>query len=217
KRIGAALSRYDAVRIDHFRGISSYWSIPAHNKTARCGHWVEGPGMRLIGAIKQAYPDAEFIAEDLGFLTPEVHELVRDSQWPGMKVLLFAFDPSEPSIYLPHKYGENCICYTGTHDNETLLQWAERLTQEEESYTRAYLKISDTDDLPQAIIEAGMQSKANLFIAQMQDYLRLGGDARMNAPGILKQENWCWRMLPKAYDEHLSEQIRNLTVQYDRG
>ena len=217
RRIGAAVKRYDAVRIDHFRGISSYWCIPARNKTARRGFWIEGPGMKLVSAIQSAYPDAEFVAEDLGFLTPEVHELVRDSQWPGMKVLQFAFDPSEPSIYLPHKYDENCICYTGTHDNETLCQWADSLSAEAEEYTRDYLKISETEDLPQAIICAGMQSKAKLFIAQMQDYLRLGSDARMNEPGYFKMQNWSWRMLPNALNERLSAQISELTIQADRG
>ncbi|MEI3078541.1 MAG: 4-alpha-glucanotransferase, partial [Oscillospiraceae bacterium] len=136
QRIGAAGRNYDVVRIDHFRGIESYWSIPAVNKTARKEHRVKGPGMKLVGAIQKAYPDIAFIAEDLGFLTPEVLQLVEDSGWPGMKVLEFAFDPREPSNYLPHKYGENCICYTGTHDNETLRQWCAGISPESRTLRR---------------------------------------------------------------------------------
>ena len=211
QRIGAAGRNYDVVRIDHFRGIESYWSIPAVNKTARKGHWVKGPGMKLVGAIQSAYPDIAFIAEDLGFLTPEVLQLVEDSGWPGMKVLEFAFDPREPSNYLPHKYGENCICYTGTHDNETLRQWCAGISPESDAYARDYLGISKADDLAKAIIEAGAGSKAKLFVAQMQDYLGLGGEARMNEPGTLKPENWRWRMLPGQASEELAQEIYRLT------
>ena len=211
RRMKHATSIYDVVRIDHFRGIESYWSIPAVNKTARKGHWVKGPGMKLVGAIQSAYPDIAFIAEDLGFLTPEVLQLVEDSGWPGMKVLEFAFDPREPSNYLPHKYGENCICYTGTHDNETLRQWCAGISPESDAYARDYLGISKADDLAKAIIEAGAGSKAKLFVAQMQDYLGLGGEARMNEPGTLKPENWRWRMLPGQASEELAQEIYRLT------
>ena len=211
RRIGAAGRNYDVVRIDHFRGIESYWSIPAVNKTARKGRWVKGPGIKLVDAIKNAYPDIEFIAEDLGFLTPEVLQLVQDSGWPGMKVLEFAFDPREPSNYLPHKYGENSICYTGTHDNETLAQWCAKISPESDAYARKYLGIGPEDDLAQAIIEAGAKSKAKLFVAQMQDYLRLGGEARMNEPGTLKVENWRWRMRPGQANSGLAAEILRLT------
>ncbi len=215
-RIGAAGENYDVVRIDHFRGIESYWSIPAVNKTARKGRWVKGPGLKLVDAIKRAYPQIEFIAEDLGFLTPEVLQLVKDSGWPGMKVLEFAFDPREPSNYLPHKYEENCICYTGTHDNETLQQWCGNLGAESEQYARKYLGISETDDLARAIIEAGAMSKAKLFVAQMQDYLRLGAEARMNEPGTLKPQNWRWRLMPGQASEDLAREILNLTQRGQR-
>lgn len=216
QRIGAAGRNYDVVRIDHFRGIESYWSIPAVNKTARNGRWVKGPGLKLVRAIQKAYPDISFIAEDLGFLTPEVLQLVLDSGWPGMKVLEFAFDPREPSNYLPHKYGENCICYTGTHDNETLSQWCGKISPESDAYAREYLGITKEDDLAQAIIEAGAKSKAALFVAQMQDYLGLGGEARMNEPGTLKVENWRWRMLPGQADAQLAQKILCLTQQAKR-
>ena len=215
-RLRAAGRNFDVVRIDHFRGIESYWSIPAVNRTARKGEWVKGPGMKLIRAIRKHCPDTEFIAEDLGFLTPEVQQMVKESGFPGMKVLEFAFDPREPSNYLPHKYGENCICYTGTHDNETLVQWCEGLDADSDAYARDYLHIGPEDDLAGAIIEAGMQSKAQLFIMQMQDYLRLGKEARMNEPGKLLPSNWRWRMLPGAASDALAEKIAGLTTQANR-
>ena len=135
---------------------------------------------------------------------------------PGMKVLEFAFDPREPSNYLPHKYGENCICYTGTHDNETLRQWCAGISPESDAYARDYLGISKADDLAKAIIEAGAGSKAKLFVAQMQDYLGLGGEARMNEPGRLLPSNWRWRMLPGAANDALAEKIAGLTERSNR-
>ena len=216
ERLRAAGESFDVVRIDHFRGIESYWSIPAANCTARRGRWIKGPGMKLVRAIREACPQVSFIAEDLGFLTPEVLKLVKDSGFPGMKVLEFAFDPREPSDYLPHKYGENCICYTGTHDNETLMQWCEGLDAESERYAREYLKIGPQDDLADAIIHAGAQSNAQLFVAQMQDYLRLGAEARMNQPGLLLASNWRWRMLPGAADNALADKIADLTAKAKR-
>ncbi len=219
KRIGAATRFFDVVRIDHFRGIESYWSIPAHHKTARHGRWVKGPGMALIDAIKQAYPQADFIAEDLGFLTPEVHQLVEDSGFPSMKVLEFAFDSREPSNYLPHKYNENCVCYTGTHDNETLRQWYEESSENDldRDYARKYMDITEGEDFCKSIIRLGMASKARLFMAQMQDYLNLGGSARMNEPGILKPQNWRWRMLPGAATDSLAREIAAMTEEFRRA
>ena len=213
RRIGAAGEKFDVIRIDHFRGLESYWAIPAANKTARKGTWVKGPGLALVRAIRSAYPHLDFIAEDLGFLTEDVYKLVADSGWPGMKVLEFAFDdPDEPSTYLPHLYKPNCVCYTGTHDNDTLSHWCESLTAVQRQYVRRYLRLHEQDDLPSALIRAGMRSKARLFMAQMQDYLRLDGSARMNEPGICQSKNWCWRMLPGAADDALAAQIAELTV-----
>ena len=216
RRLRAAGESFDVVRIDHFRGIESYWAIPAVNRTARKGEWVKGPGMKLVNAIRKNCPDTDFIAEDLGFLTPEVQQLVIDSGFPGMKVLEFAFDPREPSNYLPDRYPENAICYTGTHDNETLIQWCEGIDAETDAYARSYLGITAEDDLADAIIEAGMQSKAQLFIMQMQDYLRLGRETRMNEPGRLLQSNWRWRMLPGAANEALAQKIAGLTERSNR-
>ena len=216
RRIGAAARYFDAIRIDHFRGLESYWSIPAGNKTARMGHWEKGPGAAFIDTIRAAFPDMDFIAEDLGYLTPEVIELVKYSGYPGMKVLEFAFDPREPSEYLPHTYTENCVGYTGTHDNETLVQWCRGQSAEVIEYARKYLGLSEGDDLCDAILRAGMSSKAGLFVVQMQDWLRLGAEARMNFPGHLLPENWCWRMTPGQADDALAERLLALTRQTGR-
>ena len=211
RRVGAAAKRFDVIRFDHFRGLESYWSIPAGNKTARKGHWEKGPGEVFLDTVRSAYPDTDFIAEDLGYLTPEVTALVRYSGWPGMKVLEFAFDPREPGEYLPHTYGENCICYTGTHDNETLAQWCAGQPSEVIGFAREYLGITAQDDLAGAVLRAGITSRAGLFIAEMQDYLRLGAEARMNFPGHLLPGNWRWRMTPGQADDALAAQIRALT------
>lgn len=219
RRIGAAARFFDVVRIDHFRGIESYWSIPANHKTARHGQWVKGPGLALVNAIKQAYPDTKFIAEDLGFQTPEVLKLLEDSGFPGMKVLEFAFDSREPSDYLPHVYTENCVCYTGTHDNATLRQWFEESSEEDldRDYARRYMGVTEGEDFCEAIIRLGMASKAELFMAQMQDYLKLGGESRMNVPGQLNSQNWRWRMLPGAASPALAKEIAARTEEFGRA
>ena len=219
RRMLSATELFDVVRIDHFRGIESYWSIPAHHKTARHGQWVKGPGLALIRAIQDACPEASFIAEDLGFLTDEVHQLVERSGFPGMKVLEFAFDSREPSNYLPHVYPENCVCYTGTHDNPPLRQWYEqsKTTDLDRDYAREYMGISHGEDFCKAIIRLGMNSRADLFICQMQDYLDLGVGARMNEPGVTNLQNWRWRMKPGATASALAEEILSLTREAGRA
>jgi len=174
--------------------------------------------MALVDAIRTAYPNTAFIAEDLGFLTPEVKALVKDSGFPGMKILEFAFDIREPGDYLPHNYEENCVCYTGTHDNATLRQWYEESTEEmlDRTFARKYMNLTDGEDFCEAIILLGMESCADLFMVQMQDYLRLGGEARMNEPGVMKMQNWRWRMLPNAASPQLAEEIAALTKKAGR-
>lgn len=217
ERLAAAGRFFDVVRIDHFRGIESYWSIPASEETAVNGKWVKGPGMKLIDAVKKALPETDFIAEDLGFLTPEVYEMVEASGFPGMKVLEFAFDPREPSnSYLPHLYNRNCICYIGTHDNHTLRQWYEESAEEDLAFAREYMEITEEDDFCESLLRLGLASKADLFIVQMQDWLGLGAEARMNEPGAVNARNWRWRMAPGAATETLSQRIRALTAEFGR-
>jgi len=217
QRMRAAAEIFDVVRIDHFRGIESYWSVPYGEKTARNGAWVKGPGMNLIRAIKRELPDLNFIAEDLGFMTPEVISLVQRSGFPGMKVLEFAFDSRETSDYLPHNYERNCICYTGTHDNETLVQWAEATSAEDYAYAVEYLAKGENESICHAVIRAGMASVAKLFVVQMQDWLELGEACRMNHPGTVNGKNWRWRLTEDQLTPELAEKIGTMTKLYGRS
>ena len=171
--------------------------------------------MDLVGTLTGWFPDLPFIAEDLGFLTDQVRGLLRDSGLPGMKVLEFAFDPREPSNYLPHTYDAHCVCYAGTHDNETLLQWAKGVGKRCLSFAREYLGAAETAPLNWAILRAGMGSVAELFVAQMQDYLELGREGRMNTPGS-GQGNWQWRMRKGEFTPALVKKLRRMTALYGR-
>ena len=211
RRIAGAARLYDVLRIDHFRGLESYWAIPYGAKTAKDGRWVKGPGMDLMGTLIGWFPNIRFIAEDLGFLTPEVHQLLQDSGLPGMKVLEFAFDSREPSNYLPHTYDHNCVCYAGTHDNSPIMLWKEEADPADIEMAVRYLGLNDQEGFHWGILRGGMSSVADLFVAQMQDYLGLGAGSRMNVPGILGG-NWQWRMkqgqLNAAFSEKLAEMAR---------
>ncbi len=215
-RLRAAARLFDRVRIDHFRGIESYWSIPVEEETAVNGKWRKGPGMDLIYAIHRELPDAKFIAEDLGFLTPEVIEMQRQSGFPGMKILQFAFDSRESGNYMPYTYIPNSICYTGTHDNETLLQWTQSIDSESLQLAMDYLQLKDAERLPRAMICCGMASVSDLFVAQMQDYLGLGAGARMNKPSTLDEHNWTWRVTKSQLTPELADEILRLTKLYGR-
>ena len=215
-RVGGAFRLYDVLRIDHFRGFESYWAVPASEKTAMNGHWVKGPDYDFVRVLASWFSDKSFIAEDLGYITPEVKALLDNSGFPGMKVLQFAFDSREASNYLPHTYTNNCICYTGTHDNTTLAAWPDDASPEDVEFAKEYLGISDKASLPWAILRAGMGSVADTFIAQMQDYLELGPEGRMNTPGI-PEGNWTWRMKKGAASEELAEKIAGITKLYGRS
>lgn len=215
-RIESASRLFDVIRIDHFRGLESYWSVPYGEKTARNGRWVKGPGSDFIKALHETFPKLRLIAEDLGFLTDAVIQLQRESGYPGMKVLEFAFDSREPSNYLPHRYDNNCICYSGTHDNETLTQWLAAQSDETIDYVMDYLGLREKDECCWGILRAGMASVADTFIAQLQDYLQLGADARMNEPGTLGIHNWTWRMSEDALTPALAKKIKHLTTLYER-
>ena len=166
--------------------------------------------------MQRALPDLDFIAEDLGFVTPEVRRLQQDSGYPGMKVLEFAFDSREESDYLPHLYPVESVCYTGTHDNVTLKQWFDEASRQDKAYAKAYLGLNRQEGFVWGMIRGGMGSVSRLFIAQMQDYLELGGEARMNFPGTLSSANWTWRA-PEGFDsEALAKKIRHVTALYGR-
>ena len=214
-RLQAAARLFDTVRIDHFRGLASYWAVPAYETTANNGRWMPGPGQDFIDTVRYACPGTDFIAEDLGILTQDVHELHEYTGWPGMKILLFAFDAGPANLYLPHRYERNCICYTGTHDNETLMQWWQELSDDTRAFARAYMGLNKDEGIAEGVIRTGMASIANTFICPMQDWLQLGADARMNTPGQASG-CWSWRMLPDAASLPLAMKILALTQRYGR-
>ena len=216
KRMEAATKMYDIVRLDHFRGFESYWAIPARDQTAVNGKWMPGPGMDFIGALQKAFPEGQFIAEDLGYVTPEVRQLQLDSGYSGMKVLEFAFDSREAGNYLPHLYPVNSVCYTGTHDNVTLRQWFEEASEADVAEARAYLGLHAPEGDVWGMIRGAMSSISWLCIVQMQDYLELGGEARMNYPGTLSPDNWSWRAQAGFDSPDLAEKIRVTTQRYGR-
>jgi len=216
RRLKAAQRMYDVVRLDHFRGFESFWSIPAQDKTARNGVWEKGPGMDFIRAVQENLPDLDFIAEDLGFVTPQVRQLLEDSGYPGMKVLQFAFDSREAGDYLPHRYPVHSICYCGTHDNPTLGQWLDDASPADIEEAKAYLGLNDEEGYIDGLIRGCMSSVSMLCVIQLQDYLHLGSDARMNHPGTLSMENWTWRAPEGCLTPTLKTKIHTMTARYGR-
>jgi len=215
-RLSAAARMYDVVRFDHFRGFESYWAIPAGDKTAMYGSWQPGPGMDFMNAVKTALPELDIIAEDLGYVTPEVRQLQLDSGYPGMKVIEFAFDSREDGDYLPHNYPVNSVCYTGTHDNVTVKQWFSDASAEDIAQAKAYVGLNEEEGYVWGMIRAGMGSVSRLCVVQMQDYLELGGEARMNHPGVLSDKNWTWRAEEGFITPCLAKKIRAITKRYGR-
>ena len=215
RRIKHATSIYDVVRIDHFRGFESYYSIPAGNKTAAGGHWEKGPDRAFIDAMHKALGEGGIIAEDLGYPSPEVVQLLSDSGLPGMKVLEFAFDSRDPSDYLPHSCNFNSICYTGTHDNAPLALWRTEADKADIAFAKKYLGLNDEEGFNAGIIRGGMSCQSRLFVAQMQDYLGLGKGCRMNTPGT-SSGNWQWRMLSGEASKKLAKSIHETTRIYGR-
>ena len=211
---------YDVTRIDHFRGFDEYYSIPYGHKTAEFGHWEKGPGIELFRRAEEVLGWHEVIAEDLGFVTDSVRQLVRDSGFPGMKVLQFAFDSRDTGSardYLPHNYTENAVVYTGTHDNDTTIGWFEAIADEDWTLAREYLCDFYTPDeeMDQPFVALAMQSIARMCIIPMQDYLGLGTEARMNTPSTIGC-NWRWRMTEDQFTNELCREILVQTRRYGR-
>lgn len=217
RRMIRCMEFYDVVRIDHFRGFDEYYSIPYGDKTAENGHWEKGPGLELFHVLNSRIEDLRVIAEDLGFLTESVFKMVRESGYPGMKVLQFAFDESESSCYLPYKYEKNCVVYTGTHDNETTKGWLAGLNSHDSSFVKEYIDCTGKtpEECVWGLIRAAQASVADLCVIPIQDYLCLGNEARMNTPSTLG-DNWKWRLAKGQVTEKLLERIRSLTALYGR-
>lgn len=215
ERIKGSLSLYDITRIDHFRGFESFWQIPFGELTAVNGKWVKGPGIQLFDAIKEALGEVEIIAEDLGYLTQEVADFRDATGYPGMKVLEFAFDAREESDYLPHNYDKNCVVYTGTHDNDTVMGWIENADKNDVDFAVKYLKLNEEEGCNWGFIRGALSSVAKLAVVQMQDYLGLGTEARMNIPSTIGG-NWQWRVKQEALSDQLAQKINEAVKLYGR-
>ncbi len=209
RRMGAAGALFDVVRIDHFRGIESYWAVPFGSSNAAPGAWRKGPDMELIDAIKRDNPTVRVIAEDLGFLTPAVKRLLSASGFPGMRVIQFGFDPNDDSRELPHNYPVHAVAYTGTHDNSPILGWVATADPASVGYAVDYLGVSEREGFPFAFARGVLNSVAELAIVQMQDYLELGEEARMNLPATMGW--WRWRMRNNALTPALADRIAHYT------
>ncbi|MCH5184647.1 MAG: 4-alpha-glucanotransferase, partial [Oscillospiraceae bacterium] len=210
ERIKHSLKMFDMVRIDHFRGFESYYTIKYGDKDAVKGNWEKGPGMKLFNAIRNALGDVRIIAEDLGFLTPEVYKLLADCGYPGMKVMQFAFDPNGDSEYLPHNYGKNCIAYTGTHDNDTMYGWIKGVSKAEKEFALKYVDTRNMKDFADKSIKSLMRSAADTVIVPIQDYLNIGTEGRMNVPSVVGG-NWMFRITADMLDEKKAEYIADMT------
>lgn len=219
-RIRATLNLVDIIRIDHFRGFEAYWEIAATEKTAINGKWVKAPGSALFYAVKQSLGMLPILAEDLGVITKEVEALRDEFNFPGMKVLQFAFDAKEAgslnaaNLFLPHNYGRNYVVYTGTHDNDTTKGWYQERSDEERDLIRRYLGRPD-DDISWDFIRLALASVAKMAIVPMQDILSLGSEARMNTPSVLGG-NWGWRYRAEAIGDFSANRLAELTRLYGR-
>lgn len=214
-RLKHSFATFDIVRIDHFRGFDAYWQIPASSDTAAVGEWVDGPGQHLFERLKHHLGDKPIVAEDLGFMTQRVTDLRQAMGYPGMAILQFAFNSAGDSDYLPHNVDKNCIIYTGTHDNDTMVGWIQKMSQDEFNYAFDYLRMSQDEGFAWGFIRGAWASCANTAIAQMQDFLELPNSARMNIPSTLG-DNWNWRVKPEALNDTLAQRIAKLTQLYSR-
>ncbi len=212
KRIKAMSELYDVVRIDHFRGFDSYYAIPAKDKTARNGEWREGPGMDLFNALEKKLGRLNIIVEDLGYLTPSVKQLLKDTGFPGMKLIQFAFDSREESDYLPHTYQKNCVVYTGTHDNDTIMGWFKTAPKESVKYAKEYLRLNKEEGYNWGTMKAVWGCVGDMAIVPMQDILGIGSEGRMNTPSTLGM-NWKWRAVDGQITSALAKKVcKNMEI-----
>ena len=207
-RVRHSLKLYDRIRIDHFRAFDTYYAIPGDAETARVGTWEIGPGMKLFNALKEALGELPIVAEDLGLMFDSVRKLLKDSGYPGMKVLQFAFDPSCDSEYLPHNHPENSVAYPGTHDNATAVEWVKTASKAELKKAKAYLGLSKEEGYAMGLIRGTLQSPARLAVIPAADWLGLGAEARLNTPGVASG-NWQWRAKNGAFTAALAKKVRN--------
>lgn len=217
KRIQYLCNVYDVLRIDHFRGFDSYFAIPYGDTSAKRGQWRKGPGMDLFRAVEKAIGKQPIIAEDLGYLTDSVKQLLSESGFPGMKILEFAFDKRDANSveYLPYKYVANCVAYTGTHDNDTCMGWMKTANPEDVETAVEFLGLNEEEGYNWGMMRALWSTAADLTMVQMQDVLGLGSESRMNAPSTVGK-NWRWRALPESYGHDLAMKLRHKMEIYGR-
>lgn len=220
------MKTYDVVRIDHFRGLDRYYSIKADAENARAGEWLDGPKKELFEAAEERLGELPLIAEDLGVMDDGVKKLLKDCGYPGMKILLFAFDGDGENVMLPENIGENGVCYTGTHDNDTIAGYLKRINKEERiklvKSMRKSLKnrkmtarLVTDEDIVKAMVALAMESDADYAIVPVQDILGLDNSARMNSPGTIG-DNWTFRLASLPKEEDMSY-LKRLIIKYDRA
>ncbi len=217
-RIAHQSRMYDMIRIDHFQGYQSYFAVPANDPDASNGHWRQGPGLEVFRAMEQRLGKLQIIVEDLGMLTPEFMAMVRESGYPGMKILQYAFDPNDPgSVYMPFQYDHNSVVYTGTHDNDTLMGWKKDKNQAARiSRAQAYLGLNKEEGFTWGMLRAAYSTASDLAIVQMQDLLELGSEARFNDPAG-KTPAWTWRCLPGVFTKELAARLKEKMLLYCRN
>lgn len=216
KRIERNVKLYDVIRIDHFRGLVSYYSIPVDEETARNGVWVEAKGRAFFDKINERFGDVDIVLEDLGFITQDVIDLKNDTGYPGMKVFQFAGFNDANHPYLPHNCEVNSVIYTSTHDNDTLLGWVQNLSEDELRLVQRYLETDEEYNMAWKCIEKVMSAKSKLSIIPIQDFLGLDSADRMNIPGV-PEGNWEWRVVKNSLSQDLSEKINQMTKTYERS
>lgn len=210
ERFEAIFAYVDVTRIDHFRGFEAYWAVKRGQETAMYGEWIKAPGTALLDLINQKFGDLPIIAEDLGVITPEVVALRDRYEFPGMKILQFAFGAGPGDPFLPFNYDRNCVVYTGTHDNDTTVGWFNQLSNYERDEVLRYLGCIDPQGIHWSLIRMGWISIANMAIVPYQDLLGLGTDARMNFPGK-PEGNWGWRYRPEALNREVGDRLKTMT------
>lgn len=215
KRIAMAFKTYDLLRLDHFRGFEKYYAIPAIDENAKFGSWEISGGYEFFDHIIEKFPDKQFIAEDLGYITKEVDELKDNYGFPGMNVIQFAFEESFDSNYLPHNYKRNSVVYASTHDSSTLKGWLDNLDKEELSLVTRYFGLKEDNNYTWKIIRALMASVSDVAIFQIQDFFELGDESKINSPSTLGN-NWKWRMKKEDFTDKLTERIREMSKLYGR-
>lgn len=214
-RLRMSFTQADIVRIDHFRGFDAYWEIPASEPTAVVGKWTKGPGQAFFEAMEQNLGELPLIAEDLGVITPEVITLRDRFHFPGMKILQFAFGGERNSLFLPHTYGSNCVVYTGTHDNETVVGWFANASEDERKHVLSYMNAPDGENIAWDLTRLAFASVADTAVATLQDLMNLGDEARMNFPGK-PSGNWQWRYTTAMLTDDIANDLRQMTELYGR-